>query len=100
MATTQIKRRLTAKRLSVLLASMLLAIFVSYPKTCIAQTGEPSETIRVDSNLVDLRVSVVRLNPDNPVSHLQQKDFLVLEDGKQQEIVFFAGEEAPLDLVL
>ena len=88
-----------AKLLSVLLASVL-AIFVSYPKTCIAQTGEPTETIRVDSDLVDLRVSVIRLNPDNPVSALQQKDFLVLEDGRPQEIVFFAGEDAPFDLVL
>jgi len=101
MATTQTESRLTgAKQLSVLLAMVLLAIFVSYPKTCIAQTGAPIETIRVDSDLVDLRVSVLRLNPDNPVSALQQKDFLVLEDGKQQEIVFFAGEEAPFDLVL
>jgi Ca-activated chloride channel family protein len=89
-----------AKLLSVLLASLLLAIFISYPKTCIAQTGEPTETIRVDSDLVDLRVSVFRLNPDSPVSALQQKDFLVLEDGKPQEIVFFAGEDAPFDLVL
>jgi Ca-activated chloride channel family protein len=89
-----------AKLLSALLASLLLAIFISYPKTCIAQTGEPTETIRVDSDLVDLRVSVFRLNPDSPVSALQQKDFLVLEDGKPQEIVFFAGEDAPFDLVL
>ena len=86
--------------LRVMLASVLLSILVSYPKTCIAQTGEPSETIRVDSDLVDLRVSVVRLNPNDPVSALQQKDFMVFEDGKPQEIVFFAGEDAPFDLVL
>ena len=99
MATMQTERRLANARLLSVLASVLLAI-VSCPETCIAQTGEPSETIRVDSDLVDLRVSVVRLNPDNPVAPLQQKDFLVLEDGKPQEIVFFAGEDAPFDLVL
>jgi len=65
-----------------------------------AQTTDPAETIRVDSNLVDLRVSVVRLKPETTVSSLEPKDFLVLEDGKPQEIVFFAGEEAPFDLVL
>ncbi|CAN5845930.1 hypothetical protein BH18ACI4_BH18ACI4_03350 [soil metagenome] len=93
--------RLTgAKFIGVLLANMLFSIFALYPKTCPAQTWEPSETIRVDSDLVDLRVSVVRLNPDNPVAALQQKDFLVLEDGKPQEIVFFSGEDAPFDLVL
>lgn len=86
--------------MSVLFGTLLLAILVSYPKICFAQTGEPTETIRVDSDLVDLRVSVFRLNPNNPVSALEQKDFLVFEDGKPQEIVFFAGEDAPFDLVL
>ncbi|MFN2512483.1 MAG: VWA domain-containing protein [Pyrinomonadaceae bacterium] len=96
MVTTQTDSCFSgAKRLCV-----LLAILVSYLNPCIAQTGEPTETIRVDSDLVDLRVSVVRLNPSDPVSALQQKDFMVLEDGKPQEIVFFAGEDAPFDLVL
>jgi VWFA-related protein len=76
----------------------MISLF-SYPQVSYAQS-EPSETIRVDSDLVDLRVSVVRLSPGNPVSDLQQKDFLVFEDGKPQEIVFFAGEDSPFDLVL
>lgn len=83
-----------------LLTGIVIGSFVSCPTNCIAQTAEPTDTIRVDSDLVDLKVSVVRMNPDNPVAALQQKDFLVLEDGKPQEIVFFAGEEAPFDLVL
>lgn len=86
--------------LRVMLPSVVLTLLVSYPHPCIAQPGEPSETIKVDSDLVDLRVSVVRLNPNDPVSALQQKDFMVYEDGKPQEIVFFAGEDAPFDLVL
>jgi VWFA-related protein len=81
-----------------LLAGVMISLF-SYPQVSYAQS-EPSETIRVDSDLVDLRVSVVRLSPGNPVSDLQQKDFLVFEDGKPQEIVFFAGEDSPFDLVL
>jgi VWFA-related protein len=79
---------------------VLLTILVLYAANCLAQTTEPTEIIRVDSDLVDLKVSVVRLNPENPISLLQQKDFLVLENGKPQEIVFFAGEDAPFDLVL
>jgi VWFA-related protein len=86
--------------LRLMLAGVLFSILVSYPHTSIAQTGEPPETIRVDSDLVDLRVSVVRLSPTDPLSALQQKDFMVFEDGKPQEIVFFAGEDAPFDLVL
>jgi VWFA-related protein len=98
----QTKSRLTGAKMLLrgILASLVLTTLVSYPKPCIAQTGEPSETIRVDSDLVDLRVSVVRLNPNDPVSTLQQKDFMVFEDGRPQEIVFFAGEDAPFDLVL
>ena len=70
------------------------------PMTCFAQSTEPSETIRIDSDLVDLKVSVVRRNPSIPIPSLQQKDFVVLEDGKPQDIVFFAGEDTPFDLVL
>lgn len=67
---------------------------------CFGQSPEPMETIRVESDLVDLKVSIVRLNPQNSATELQQSDFLVLEDGKPQEISFFAGESAPFDLVL
>jgi VWFA-related protein len=84
----------------IMLAAVLLGIAFSCPTTVRAQTSEPAETIRVDSDLVDLRVSVVRLNPNDPVSTLEQKDFVVFEDGKPQEIVFFEGEDAPFDLVL
>ena len=79
---------------------VLVAILVAYPTRSIAQSREPQETIRVDSDLVDLKVSVVRMNPNDPIFALQQKDFLVFEDGKPQEIVFFAGEDSPFDLVL
>jgi VWFA-related protein len=65
-----------------------------------SQTIDPTETIHVDADLVDLKVSVVRLNPDSPPLTLRQEDFRVLEDGKPQEIAFFAGEDAPFDLVL
>jgi len=64
------------------------------------QTPEPVETIRVDSDLVDLKVSVVSLNPQIPSTELQQNDFLVIEDGKPQAISFFAAADTPFDLVL
>jgi len=78
--------------------SLLLSLFV--PLTCLCQSGEPVETIRVESNLVDLKVSVVNLNPQNPSLDLQQKDFLILEDGTPQDIAFFAAANTPFDLVL
>src|SRR6266542_6274470 len=78
--------------------SLLICLLV--PIACLGQTPEPVETIRVESDLVDLKVSVVSLNPQIPSPELQQKDFLVLEDGRPQDISFFAAADTPLDLVL
>lgn len=65
-----------------------------------AQTIEPGETIRIDTDLVDLNVSVFSRNPARPAGNLSQKDFAVFEDGSAQEIAFFASAETPFDLVL
>ncbi len=77
-----------------------LLVCLLIPAACLGQTPEPVETIRVESDLVDLKVSVVSLNPQNPSPELQQKDFLVLENGKPQDISFFAAADSPFDLVL
>ncbi len=97
MVTSPIKAR-RLKRFAVWLLALVCLVFL--PAVSLAQTLEPAEVIRVDSNLVDLKVSVLRLNTLSPVAELQQSDFLVLEDGKPQEISFFEGENAPFDLVL
>jgi Ca-activated chloride channel homolog len=81
-----------------IILGLLVGLLVS--AACLGQTPEPVETIRVESDLVDLKVSVVSLNPQSPSPELQQKDFLVLEDGRPQEISFFAAADTPLDLVL
>src|SRR6267143_2135751 len=88
------RRQLRSNKILGLLFSLII------PAACLAQTPEPVETIRVESDLVDLKVSVVSLNPRNPSLALQQKDFLVLEDGKPQDISFFAAADSPFDLVL
>lgn len=61
---------------------------------------DPIETIRIDSDLVDLKVSVLARAAVAQVPLLEQKDFVVLEDGAPQEISFFAAADAPFDLVL
>ena len=66
----------------------------------IAASQDPIETIRIDSDLVDLKVSVLGFAPNAPVPLLGPQDFLVLEDGVPQEISFFAAADAPFDLVL
>jgi VWFA-related protein len=64
------------------------------------QAQDPLETIRIESDLVDLKVSVLGFAPNAPTPLLDQKDFVVLEDGAPQEISFFAAADAPFDLVL
>lgn len=66
----------------------------------LAKSQEPTETIRIDSDLVDLKVSVLGFAPNNPPPLLEPRDFLVLEDGVPQEITFFAAADTPFDLVL
>ncbi|HVS83349.1 MAG TPA: VWA domain-containing protein [Pyrinomonadaceae bacterium] len=65
-----------------------------------AQTPEPTETIRIDTDLVNVSVSVFSRNSSSPKSALVQKDFAVFENGEPQEISFFASAETPFDLVL
>lgn len=70
------------------------------PLTASGQTPESVETLRIDTDLVNLNVSVFSRNRSQPAAVLQQKDFTVLENGEQQEIAFFASAETPFDLVL
>ena len=78
----------------------LLGVLVLVLLAGVAASQDPIETIRIDSDLVDLKVSVLGFGPNAPVPLLEPKDFLVLEDGVPQEITFFAAADAPIDLVL
>ena len=85
VVTMRINWCLVALRPRISLNRILVALaFLLVPAVCLGQTPEPVETIRVESDLVDLKVSVLSLNPQNPSPDLQQRDFLVLEDGKPQ----------------
>jgi Ca-activated chloride channel homolog len=98
MATMQIRPTSGRSRTARALHLLFFLLFVSL--RALAQSQEPMDTIRVDSDLVDLKVRVVSLNPQLKGLSLQQKDFQIFEDGAQQEISFFASADAPFDLVL
>jgi VWFA-related protein len=65
-----------------------------------AQTPENLETLRIDTDLVNLNVNVINRATVSGAGHLDQKDFAVFEDGSPQQISFFASIDAPFDLVL
>ena len=77
------------------LAALTLSVFVRD-----VRGQDTVETIRIDSDLVDLKVSVLGFARNGPARLLEQKDFRILEDGVPQEISFFAAADAPFDLVL
>lgn len=66
----------------------------------VAAAQDNVETIRIDSDLVDLKVSVLGFPPNTPPPTLNPKDFAVTEDGVPQEITFFQAADTPFDLVL
>ena len=70
------------------------------PPSIARQKEDEIETLRVDTRLVDLNVSVFGRDPLRPIGELQQKDFAVLENGLPEEISFFASASTPFDLVL
>jgi VWFA-related protein len=79
---------------------LALVLIVSSAVPCLAQSEDVPETIRVDSNLVDLQVSVLSHDPTKIPAALQPDDFQVTEDGSVQNITFFAAAAAPFDLIL
>ena len=87
-------------RISKFAISFAAVTLVAFFFLGLVRAQDPIETIRIDSDLVDLKVSVLARGTATQVPLLEQKDFVVLEDGSPQEIAFFAAADAPFDLVL
>jgi VWFA-related protein len=79
----------------ILACAALLCLCVS----AIAQQQEPDETIRVESNLVQLNVGVAD-HKGHAITDLTQNDFTVYEDGIKQSIAHFEPVSSPFSLVL
>ena len=61
---------------------------------------DPGDVIKTETNLVSLNVSVFNNKSKLFVGSLTKEDFLVLEDGKEQTVSYFASTDVPFDLVL
>jgi VWFA-related protein len=70
------------------------------PQPIARQNDDEIETIRVDTELVNLNVSVLSRDTHHPVGELGREDFAVFENGAPEEISFFASASTPFDLVL
>ncbi|HEY2867532.1 MAG TPA: VWA domain-containing protein [Pyrinomonadaceae bacterium] len=78
---------------AIILAGILAACF----SAALAQSED--DVIKVDSSIVVLNATI-RDAQNHPVSALQQKDFKILEDGVQQQIISFETQEAPFAAVI
>lgn len=98
---SQTMRRRFANVSGFLTTVLLLTAYCS-PLTVLAQTqpDDPDEPIRIETDLVDINVSILSKDPSRPPGPLLQKDFMVFENGALQQIAFFGSTERPFDLVL
>src|SRR5579862_2672260 len=62
-------------------------------------TSLPEPTLRVDSSLV-LIPAQVTTREGAPIMDLKRKDFRIYEDGAEQEISYFAKDDAPVSIGL
>jgi Ca-activated chloride channel homolog len=65
----------------------------------VAPTPEPEETLKIETELVNLNVRVVDRN-NRPINSLSKTDFKILEDNVPQEIEFFSKSEIPTNYSL
>jgi VWFA-related protein len=86
-------------RLLLMGAFVLLAI-ACLPFVAPAQSLDQIDSVRIDTDLVSLNVSVISRDMARIAPPLEQKDFVVFENGTPQEISFFASADTPFDLVL
>lgn len=67
--------------------------------TVVASAQTDDETIRVDTQLIEVPV-VVTDKLGKPILNLKRSNFVVYEDGKQQEVTEFGPTTAPFEVAL
>jgi VWFA-related protein len=62
--------------------------------------GEKEDVLRVETNLVNLNVTVMPEKPGAILPSLNKDDFTVVENGREQAIDWFAATQVPFDITL
>jgi len=92
------RKLLTAHRLLLTVFALLLTAHCLL-LTVSAQAPDSVDVVKIDTELVNLNVSVFNHKSQN-LTTLEPKDFAVFDNGALQEVSFFAAGESPFDLVL
>jgi VWFA-related protein len=77
--------------------SVMKALDATQPKS---NDVDPGDVIKVETNLVNLNVSVFNSKSKTFVGSLTKDDFRVLENNEPQTVTYFASTDVPFDLVL
>ncbi len=80
---------------------LLLIFSAGFAPAVFAQdkNAEDDEVLRVETQLVDVPVEITDRS-GKPILNLKQSNFVVYEDGKQQELADFAATSAPFEVAL
>jgi len=65
-----------------------------------SSTNDDGDTIKIDSSLVTIPVTVSDANSGSYISNLKKSDFKIFEDGVQQEVAYFGVSDKPLTVIL
>ena len=65
-----------------------------------AQEVDPTEVIRVNTDLVVLDAQVIDKKTRKTFGPLRKEDFIILEENVRQEIAYFGQDQLPLSIVL
>ncbi len=93
------KRVTKEKKDFVMKTVLLISIVIVFANTGKAQNTDDKEIIKIDTLLVNVPVIASDKDGRN-ISGLKKENFSVFQDGKKQEIEFFADEDAPMNVVI
>ena len=79
---------------------LMLSLFVFVPAVVAAQEIDPTDVIRVNTDLVVLDAQVIDKKTRKVFGPLRTEDFQILEEHVQQEIAYFGQDQLPLSIVL
>ncbi|HEX6186755.1 MAG TPA: VWA domain-containing protein [Pyrinomonadaceae bacterium] len=79
---------------------LVLSLFVFVPAVIAAQEIDPTDVIRVNTDLVVLDAQVIDKKTRKVFGPLRKEDFQILEENVKQEIAYFGQDQLPLSIVL
>jgi VWFA-related protein len=87
-------------RLPLLTTAGALVLLTAATSICVAQEKEPTDVIKVNTDLVIFDAQVVDKKTKRVIGDLTKGDFAVTENGVRQPISYFSRDELPLSILL